>query len=214
MILRREVIVHAFVECRTRTTPWWLYARPTLTPDDTMAALLVGAEVEPPDRAVRVLGVPADASLAVRDEYTWRVAGPLGGDAPNIVSAEEAERWLRQRVSHRWKTAEPFARVTDPRWSHGTWLDRAELTRLVGRYEELAEQPAPATFCALVAMVGELERDFVVRVVLWLERRVPADRPVHESPTSLRDHLLDLERARTTARLRRRRDRRALGEEA
>lgn len=209
---RWKRLVHAFVECRIRGGAWWLYTKPTLPPEDAITALLVGAEVDVDEDALHVLGVPADASLAVRDEYTWRVAGPHGGEAPNIVAVDEAHRWLARGQSQRWVTAEPFERVTDPRWSHATWLDRSELARVIDRYEEAAGQSAPAAYCALLAMMQELERDFLVRLVLWLERRMPAERAwVDPQPGFLRDHLLDLERARAHVRARRRRRRRAHG---
>ena len=209
---RAKWTVHAFVECRARAGAWWLYARPSLPPDDAMTSLLVGPAVEDGEDAVRALGVPADASLAVRDEYTWRVAGPEGGDAPNIVAVAEADRWVARGSSRRWRTSEPFARVTDPRWSHASWLEVGELARTIDRYEDATDQPAPAAYCALLAMMAELERDFVVRLVLWLERRVPAERAWLEPPlVPLRDHLLDLERARAYVRPRRRRGTRAAG---
>ena len=162
---------------------------------------------------MRAFGVPLDASLAVRDEFTWRVAGPAGGDAPNIVSVDEAERWTARGASAPWPTREPFQRVIDPRWSHATWLDVDELTRLLDRYEKVAGQPAPATYCALLAMMRELERDFVVRLILWLERRHPAalaPSELHALPA--RDHPAELERARTHVRHRRRRTTNSVGE--
>jgi hypothetical protein len=212
---RRQYLVHAFVECRTRGTGWWLYARPTLPPDEELAALLVGTEVEPAEEPVRALGIPYDVSLAVRDEYTWRVAGPAGGDAPNIVSVNEAERWIARGLSRRWTTPEPFVRVTDPRWSHPSWLDSAELARVLDRYEDSAGQPSPAAYCALLAMMTELERDFIVRLVIWMERPIVAPEAwIEPHAIFLRDHLVDLERARAHVRSRRRRRRRTLGSES
>jgi hypothetical protein len=197
-------IVHAFVECRARSGDWWMYARPTLPPDGEMAALLVGLEVDEEEGAVRALGVPTDVSLPVRDEYTWRVAGPTGGDAPNIVGADEAERWIARGATMRWATAEPFDRIIDPRWSHGTWLESTDLARLVERYEESSGQPAPSEYCALLAMMRELERDYIVRLVLWLERQLAAaHRPNEPHALPLRDHTAELERARVQSRLRR-----------
>ena len=211
---RWQYLVHAFVECRARAGAWWLYARPTLPPDEAITALLVGTEVEPEDPAVRALGVPSDVSVAVRDEFTWRVAGPSGGDAPNIVSVAEAERWIGRGLSRRWATRESFVRVTDPRWSHPSWLDKADLSRVIDRYEDRTGHPAPAPYCALIAMMEELERDFIVRVVLWLERRIATVEPMPEpQPVTLRDHLVDLERARAHVRARRPRRRHRLPSE-
>jgi hypothetical protein len=195
--------VHAHVECRTRGGSWWLYAKPALPTDATMPPLLVGAGVDEHEEALRVVGVPADASLPVRDEYTWRVAGPRGGDAPNIVSLPEAERWVARGRSRLWATNEPFVRVTDPRWSHGTWMDASDLGSVLGRYEELAEQPAPAAYCALLAMMRALERDYIVRVVLWLERRHTAAELSPDIVVPLREYPRELERARSEARARR-----------
>jgi hypothetical protein len=121
-----------------------LYAKPTLSPDDELAAELVGAGVEGDEEPLRSLGVPRDASLAVRDEYTWRVAGPAGGDAPNIVSVAEAQDWITRRRSRAWPTTEGFARVTDPRWSNPTWLDANELAGVLTRHEANSGEPAPA----------------------------------------------------------------------
>lgn len=194
--------VHAFVECRVRGGAWWLYARPALPTDAAIPPLLIGAGVDDREDPLRAHGVPSDASLPVRDEYTWRVAGPRGGDAPNIVSVAEAERWLERGRSRVWATTEPFARVTDPRWSHATWLDTNEITGVLTRYEENEEQPAPAAYCALIAMMRALERDYIVRVVLWLERRHTAADGTPEIVMPLREYPRELERARSEARSR------------
>lgn len=203
--------MHAYVECRARGGAWWLYAKPTLPPDDDLAALMVGAGVDDRDEPLRSLGVPRDASLAVRDEYTWRVAGPAGGDAPNIISVAEAQDWITRRRARPWPTTEGFARVTDPRWSHATWLDAAELSGILNRHEAHMAEPAPAAYCALLAMMRSLERDYLVRVVLWLERRLASADVQDEMPQ--RPHLRELESARAAARPRRARNgRRALNE--
>jgi hypothetical protein len=195
--------VHAYVECRVRGGAWWLYAMPTLPTDGSIPPLLIGAGVDEREDPLRAHGVPSDASLPVRDEYTWRVAGPRGGDAPNIVSVAEAERWIARGRSRLWPTIEPFARVTDPRWSHATWLDGNELSAVLTRYEENAGQPAPAAYCALAAMMRALERDYLVRVVLWLERRHTAADATPELVTPLREYPRELERARSEVRTRR-----------
>jgi len=199
------------VECRVLGGAWWLYAKPTMPPDEELANLLVGAGVDEGDEPLRALGVPHDASLAVRDDYTWRVAGPAGGDAPNIVSVGEAEQWIARGQARPWPTAEGFARVTDPRWSNATWLDATELMSVLNRYESNARQPAPAAYCALLAMMRALERDYLVRVVMWLEKRLALADTLEELPQ--RSYALELEQARAAARPRRsRKARRALRE--
>lgn len=205
-------IVHAYVECRVRGGVWWLYAKPALPPDDELANLLVGAGVDEHEEPLRSLGVPRDASLAVRDEYTWRVAGPAGGDAPNIVSVAEAQDWITRRRARTWPTTEGFARVTDPRWSNATWLEAAELGGVLSRHEANAGEPAPATYCALLAMMRALERDFIVRVVLWLERRLVTAEAIDETPQ--RAPLRELEYARAAARPRRARNGRRVVKES
>jgi hypothetical protein len=131
------------------------------------------------------------------------VAGPRGGDAPNIVSVAEAERWIGRGRSRPWPTTEAFARVTDPRWTHATSLDTNELSAILARYERNHEQPAPAAYCALVAMMRALERDYIVRVVVWLERRHMAEEARPEVVMPLREYPRELERARSEARSRR-----------
>lgn len=193
--------VHAYVECRVRGGAWWLYAKPVLPPDEELADLLVGAAVEEGDEPLRALGVPQDASLAVRDEYTWRVAGPAGGDAPNIVSVGEAQQWIGRGRARPWPSDEAFVRVTDPRWSDATWLNADELQNVLTRFEQAAGEPAPAAYCALLAMMRALERDYLVRVVMWLEHRVTVMEAFDQLPQ--RGHLRELELARAAARPRR-----------
>ena len=195
--------VHAYVECRVRGGPWWLYAKPTLPTDAEIPPLLIGAGLDEREEPLRAHGVPSDVSLPVRDEYTWRVAGPRGGDAPNIVSVAEAERWITRGRSRAWGTSEPFARVTDPRWSHATWLEANDLTAVLDRYERTTGQPAPAAYCALIAMMRALERDYLVRVVVWLERRHTAADAQPEIMIPLREYPRELERVRSEVRSRR-----------
>lgn len=203
----RRCVVHAYVECRVRGGTWWLYARPLLPRDEYLPPLLVGAGIEGDDESLNALGVPSDVSLAVRDEYTWRVAGPRGGDAPNVVSVAEAEDWIKRGRAEHWTTNEPFARVTDPRWSHATWLDRSDLASVITRYERRIGESAPAGYCALLAMMRALERDYIVRLVIWLERasaigaEIEADLSDIEIP--LREYVEELENARAIARVRR-----------
>ena len=191
-----------------RGSAWWLYAKPTLPTDAEIPPLLIGAGVDEREEPLRAHGVPADVSLAVRDEYTWRVAGPRGGDAPNIVSVAEAERWIARGRSRAWGTSEPFARVTDPRWSHATSMTMSELAEVLARYEHATGQPAPAAYCALVAMMRALERDYLVRVVVWLERRHTAADVGPDIVIPLREYPRELERARSEARSRRPRKKR------
>lgn len=205
-------VVHGYVECRTRGGAWWLYARPTLPPDDELAARLVGAGVEDRESPLNSLGVPRDASMAVRDEYTWRVAGPAGGDAPNIVSVAEAQDWIARRRARAWPTTEGFARVTDPRWSNATWMDTAELSPVLSRHEASTGEPAPAAYCALLAMMRALERDYLVRLVLWLERRLADVDVLDERPH--RAPFRELEYARAAARARRARNGRRVRKES
>jgi hypothetical protein len=73
------------------------------------------------------------------------------------------------------------------------------------------EQPAPAAYCALLAMMRALERDFVVRVVVWLERRLTAADASPDFITSLRDYPRELDRARAEVRPRRSRKGRRIG---
>ena len=202
--------VHAYVECRVRGGSWWLYAKPTLPQESGIPPLLIGAGVDEQDEALRALGVPSDASLAVRDEYTWRVAGPHGGDAPNIVSVAEATRWVERGRSQPWRTSEAFARVTDPRWSHATWMEATDLATVLHRYEQLSEQPAPAAYCAMLAMMRALERDYLVRVVVWLERRHGAADGSPDLVMPLREYPRELERARNEVHRRRPRKQRRI----
>ena len=199
--------IHAYVECRVRGGAWWLYARPALPRDDYLPPLLVGASVDEGDEPLSALGVPSDVSLAVRDEYTWRVAGARGGDAPNIVSVSEAEDWITRGRAQLWTTNEPFARVTDPRWSHATWLDTSDLTSVISRYERRMGASAPAGYCALLAMMRALERDYIVRLVIWLERQFTvadgAADEISDIEIPLREYIEELENARAIASVRR-----------
>jgi hypothetical protein len=117
------------------------------------------------------------------------------------VSVAEAQDWIARRRARPWPTTEGFARVTDPRWSHATWLDAAELAGVLNRHEVRLEEPAPAAYCALLAMTRALERDYLVRIVLWLERRHASVDVYDEIPQ--RQYLRELESARAAARSRR-----------
>jgi hypothetical protein len=195
--------VHAYVECRVRGGAWWLYAHPALPRDEFLPPLLVGAGVDDEEDALHALGVPSDASLEVRDDYTWRVAGPRGGDAPNIVSVAEAERWIKRGRAQLWATAEAFARVTDPRWSYATWLDTADLSAVIKRYEQRMGEPAPAGYCALLSMMRALERDYIVRLVVWMERQHSAAEARAEIEVPIREYPDEVENARAESGVRR-----------
>ena len=199
-------LVHAYVECRVRGGTWWLFAHPTLPRDEHLPPLLVGASVEESDEPLSALGVPSDVSLAVRDDYTWRVAGRRSGDAANVVSVSEAEDWIKRGHAQLWTTTEVFARVTDPRWSHATWLDTSHLATVINRYERRIGESAPAGYCALLSMMRALERDYIVRLVIWLERQVAVaevvDEDVSDVEVPLREYVEELENARAIARVR------------
>ena len=199
MVSRPEhprLAVHAFVECRARGGRWWLYARPALSLDDRIAATLAGEAVDTADATVNALGVPQDVSPAVLDEYTWRIAGSGAWDSGNVVGAREAAAWLARGLSRPWPTTEPFARVSDPRWEHATWMSRSDLDTALSLYESVSGQLAPATFCALRAMMRELERDYLVRVVFWFERLPRLLEQSAPESGSLRDHHGELDRVR------------------
>jgi hypothetical protein len=164
------VLVHAHVECRSGRGAWWRYARPVLTIDEPMLALLVGGHVDDEDDLVGPLGFPSDVSPEVRDEFTLRVEGAwVDRDTPRTVARSVADEWLARGSSRHWATGEPFERVTDPAHRQPTWMDARELDRVVRAYQRRTGDLAPVTYCAALAMMGALERDFEVRLVLWLE---------------------------------------------
>jgi hypothetical protein len=106
----------------------------------------------------------------VRDEFTWRVTGDWASShEERTVSPDEARRWLESGMSESYPTREPFRRVTDPAWEGATFLDSRELHRVLTAYEGQTDDLVPGAYCALAAMMDELERDFDVRVVLWFE---------------------------------------------
>jgi hypothetical protein len=175
MVTRSAALLHAHVECRSSGTGWWRYARLSLTPDPFMYAML-GYDGSPSrsgyhdDDLVPALGAPIDLSPEVRDEFTWRVTGDWASShEERTVSPEEARRWLESGMSESYPTREPFRRVTDPAWEGATFLDSRELHRVLTAYEGQTDDLVPAAYCALAAMMDELERDFDVRVVLWFE---------------------------------------------
>jgi hypothetical protein len=90
-------------------------------------------------------------------------------------------------------------------------MDANDLERILGQYEQSMEQPAPAAYCAVLAMMRALERDFVVRVIVWLERRLTAADATPELVMPLRDYPRELDRARAEIRPRRPRKARRIG---
>jgi hypothetical protein len=194
-----EWLVHAFVECRAQGAPWWLYARVAVSSDARLIARMVQEGLEEDEAPLGHEGVPFDLSREVLDEYTWRVSGRYGGDAGNIVSVEEATAWLQRGVSSRWRTPEPLVRVTDPRWEHPTWLTRDELDAVITNHEAAEGESAPATWCAVLATMNALSRDYSTRLILWLERAFRSS-VAHERQPMHRDHAAELGRAVARAR--------------
>jgi hypothetical protein len=191
MVIRADgpFLVHAHVECRNRGGAWWRFARPAISTNALLVSILTGA-VDEDDEVVPLLGVPGDCSTEVRDEYTFRVAGEwaLDGDE-RTVDRGSAEKILRSGLGGRWPTREPFERITDPSYAHATWLDRRELDRVLRMYERLSFDVAPATYCAAQAMMRELERDYEVRLILWLEHLVQHSRSAPEHRASAAHHV-------------------------
>jgi hypothetical protein len=120
------------------------------------------------------------------------------------VSVAEAEDWIKRGRSQLWTTTEPFARVTDPRWSQATWLDTADLAAVINRYERRLGESAPAGYCALLSMMRALERDYIVRLVLWLERQFAVAEAADEMSDleiPLKWYVDELENARAVSRV-------------
>lgn len=180
-------LVHAHVECRTQGPGWWRYAKPALAAEPTMFSIITGALTDDADDTVPLLGVPADASTEVRDDYTYRVAGTYAMiDDVRTVEPRLARRMIETGRSRTWPTREPFERVTDPIYEYATWMDSGEYDRVLRIYEHVTDDLVPATYAAVQATMDVLERDYEVRLVLWFEPMV--------LPVGIRD--LDLERSR------------------
>jgi len=73
---------------------------------------------------------------------------------------------------------------------------------------------SPAAYCALLAMMRALERDYLVRAIVWLERRLTAADATPEMMMPLRDYPRDLERARAEVRPRRPRKKRRVASDS
>ena len=192
-------LVHAFIECRANGAPWWLFGRVAVSSDTRLVARLTQEGLEADEAALGHEGLPPDLSREVVDEYTWRVAGRYGGDAGNIVGVDEATAWVQRGVSTRWHTPEPVVRVTDPRWEHPTWLTREELATAIAQYERAEGDAAPATWCAVLAAMASLSRDYSTRLVVWLEQAFRTTTAMERQPMH-RDHAADLGRAAARAR--------------
>jgi hypothetical protein len=94
--------------------------------------------------------------------------------------------------------------VTDPRWSQATWLDTADLAAVINRYERRLGESAPAGYCALLSMMRALERDYIVRLVLWLERQFAVAEAADEMSDleiPLKWYVDELENARAVSRV-------------
>src|SRR5947209_5886342 len=108
-------LVHCHVECRNQGPGWWRYCNPALAADPTMFSIVTGSVTDDADDTVPLLGVPADASTEVRDEFTYRVAGTYAMvDDPRTIEPALAKRILSTGRARNWPTREPFERITDP----------------------------------------------------------------------------------------------------
>ena len=175
MVIQAEpFIVHAHVECRAQGSTWWRYAKPALESDPALCSVIANVGVDD-DGSAAMPGAPADASPEVRDDYTFRVAGTYAftGD-DRTLDRTIARRLVEMGLSQPWPTKEPFDRITDPGFERATWMDRRELDRLLRLYAHVTNDLVPATYCAVLSMMEALERDYEVRLVLWLEAVVPA----------------------------------------
>ncbi|RYD30410.1 MAG: hypothetical protein EOP86_20025 [Verrucomicrobiaceae bacterium] len=124
-----------------------------------------GANVRNRTRAAPVIparGFPPDASRLARKVFCLEVcARPPAADAVRAVALEQARDLVGRGVSA-WH-GQHRAQVTDPRWSAPTWLDAAELARLLN-----AGSPHPGHAALLAAMRWLESRDLPARVLLWL----------------------------------------------
>ncbi|MDB4907808.1 MAG: hypothetical protein JWO05_2592 [Gemmatimonadetes bacterium] len=164
---------HTFVEFRSRggARHWCVFARVCLTPHQGLARMLATSDAAHGQCASCAdRGIPGDASTGVLDEYTWRVAAERGTDAPNIIPVSEAARWLAQGTSRRWPASDA-TRVTDPRWSHATWLSTRELSELMTAGATRDPEGAAPEVHAVWRMMEALDDRYEVRVVVWFERR-------------------------------------------
>lgn len=149
MVIRADgpFLVHAHVECRNRGRPWWRYARPVLSSNALLISILTGSIDDIDADVVPLLGIPHDCSDEIRDEF----------------AGATRDRWPIDRLRPTEGTV----------FEQATWLQRRDFDRMLRMYERLSFDPAPATCCAAVSMMAALERDYEVRLILWLERLVP-----------------------------------------
>lgn len=164
---RMAWLSHAHVECRVPGREWWRYARPFLAHDPRLFRIIASGEAG--GRTFRA-ELPADVSWAVLDDYTLRVVGEYVAPGPRTVSAEDADAWVAAGDAERWRTREPWARITDPVNEYPTTLSLDDLAACLSAFRAEHDEPAPATYRALVAMIRELEGTYEVRVLLWFER--------------------------------------------
>lgn len=147
------LVTEAHVECRTAGAAWWHFAAPSLG----------GAEAADVARARRREGSRLDdlAGLFLgMGDAEDDLVGALG--MPSDASAFTAERYALYRERRR--------RARQPELA--TWVDVRELSRVLATYEERApagRELVPATYCALLAMMQALSRDFDSRAVLWFD---------------------------------------------
>ena len=146
-------VTEAHVECRNGGGTWWHFACPAVG----------GASASDVLRARRREGARLDAlaglflGMGTADED---LVGALG--APSDLSATTAERYALYRARRR--------RMEQPELA--TWCDVRELDRVLGAFArrgDVTHDLVPATYCALLAMMQALQRDFETRVVLWFD---------------------------------------------
>ncbi|MDB6134461.1 MAG: hypothetical protein JWM59_2704 [Verrucomicrobiales bacterium] len=113
--------------------------------------------------AIPARGFPPDASRLARKVFCLEVCPrPPAADAVRAVALDEARDLVRRGASA-WHGRHQ-AQVTDPRWSAPTWLDAAELARLL-----LNPGSVHPGYAALLAAMRWLEaRDLPARVLVWL----------------------------------------------
>jgi len=146
-------VTEAHVECRSGGGAWWHFACPAMG----------GASASDALRARRREGARLDAlaglflGTSAADED---LVGALG--VPSDLSAMAAERYAMYRARRRRMGLPELA----------TWCDVRELDRVLGAFAkrgDVTRDLVPATYCALLAMMQALQRDFETRVVLWFD---------------------------------------------
>lgn len=151
------LVTEAHVECRTAGGAWWHFACPAVG----------GASASDPAR-------PRRREAARLDDLAGLFLG-MGHPDDDLVGA------LGMPSDVSGATAERFALYRDRRRRAGraelaTWVDVRELDRVLRAYELRApgsHELVPATYCALLAMMQALSRDFETRAVLWFDAPAP-----------------------------------------